>query len=651
MTIILCVGLFINLTPLARESEVNYVYVGKYIKNWGVRDVVCTFLSPNAEAFYEENDITLDELMSLNGSSNITSVPSSELYKKLKNLMVSNHTTVTSYNDTRPLFQYTDCQNSGETSNKISSFYSGKEIGPEWDSGKTWNREHVWPNSKGDLSGNGENDIMMLRPTATSENGSRGNKAYGTSSSYYNPNSESNGKHDLRGDVSRIILYQYVRWGCINTGSKYNPNDIFGTKGVIESLDILLLWMEKDPVDTWELGRNDSVESITGTRNVFVDYPELAFALFNEQVPDEYQTPSGSALNSGYTVTAKASNDSYGSVEVKGNVIIATPSAGYMISGYKVVNGKATVTKKDNTFTVKSDSDVTVEITFEKAPLVTLRFSENGSEAVAESCYKGQTITLPKHSGNVYSGYLFLGWSEQDVREGDDAPQYYKAGSYYTATEDVTLKALYAYQKDHGPTVYFTSYDSGCKHSDAYSTEKTAPTCTEAGRESGEFCPTCNAYVSGGKTIDATGHTYSNECDTVCDVCGEDNDNKIKHDFNSDGICNECGASQSEASNDESDTSENDTSENDTSENDTSESVSYEDPDESEKSESVDNSFGSSQDESIDIPNDSSAVTSEATADDSDSETNWWIIAIIAGGILIAAVIIVVKSKNKAKSK
>ena len=116
---------------------------------------------------------------------------------------------------------------------------------------------------------------MMIRPTASSENFGRGNKAYGKSSSYYNPNNESGGKYDLRGDVARIILYQYVRWNCTNTGSKYNPNGIYGTNGVIESRAVLLEWMEADPVDTWELGRNDSVESITGTRNVFVDYPEL----------------------------------------------------------------------------------------------------------------------------------------------------------------------------------------------------------------------------------------------------------------------------------------------------------------------------------------------------------------------------------------
>ena len=259
----------------------------EYVYNWGQRGVVATSLSESAEDFYK--DTTYEELVILSGSTNISSVPSSALYKALQTLMKNAHHNVTTYNATRDLFKYTDCENGG---GKISSFYSGKLIGPDWDGGSTWNREHTWPDSKGDASGNGENDIMMLRPTATSENSSRGNKAYGESSGYYNPNSESGGKYDLRGDVARIVLYTYVRWGCTNTGSKYNPNEITGTDGVIESIDVLLEWIEEDPVDTWELGRNDSVESITGTRNVFVDYPELSFVLFGEDIPENMTTPS-----------------------------------------------------------------------------------------------------------------------------------------------------------------------------------------------------------------------------------------------------------------------------------------------------------------------------------------------------------------------
>ena len=246
--------------------------------NQGQRGTVATSLSESSEVFYAEWGTTYEILSALPGSSTLSSVPNSALYKELKSMMTAQHDYETSYADTKDLYRYTDCQNGG---GKISSFYSGKEIGPDWDGGSTWNREHTWPNSKG-LGGNDENDIMMLRPTAKSENGSRSNKAYGKSSDYYNPNSESGGKYDVRGDVSRIFLYVYTRWGNVNGNGEYTT---WGSSGVMESKDVLLEWIAADPVDTWELSRNDVVQSITGTRNVFVDYPELAFLLFGEDIP------------------------------------------------------------------------------------------------------------------------------------------------------------------------------------------------------------------------------------------------------------------------------------------------------------------------------------------------------------------------------
>lgn len=295
LALIMCVSLLFGLTLPAQAANVDYVKNGKYIYNWGTREEVATFLSQNAIAFYSDNGTSYAELSALSGSSNTSNVPSSALYKELQTLMEKNHTYDTSYGETRYLYQYTDCQNSGKTSKAISSFYSGVSVGPEWDSGNTWNREHTWPKSKTNYKSvsnsdvNEATDIMSLRPTSITENSSRNNTAYGESSSYFNPNKFSNGKYDLRGDCARIMLYVYVRWG--------NTSYMWGKSGVIESKDVLLEWIEEDPVDTWELGRNDSVESITGTRNVFVDYPELAFVLFGEDVPSDYTTPSGEAKN------------------------------------------------------------------------------------------------------------------------------------------------------------------------------------------------------------------------------------------------------------------------------------------------------------------------------------------------------------------
>lgn len=278
-------------------EDVEYVKAGSYVVNWGARNETCVFLSEYAEAFYT-GSYQYDILSENVGGSSQTNAPKSALYSSLQNMMTAEHSKQTSYQETRYMYCYTDCLRNDPTS--ISSFYSGDMLSGTWD-GKTWNREHTWPNSKG-LEGNDENDIMMLRPTSVSENSSRGNKAYGESSSYFDPG------EGVRGDCARIVLYVYTRWG--NTGK------MWGTNGVMENLDVLLKWMAEDPVDTWEMGRNDAVQSITGTRNVFVDYPEYAWLLFGRDIPENVTTPSGIANNENKDdVSSDASSDIPDSVE------------------------------------------------------------------------------------------------------------------------------------------------------------------------------------------------------------------------------------------------------------------------------------------------------------------------------------------------
>lgn len=390
MALVMAASLFFGINVPTQAATINYVKSGKYIYNWGERGETATFLSPMAEDFYEENNTSYEELAALAGSSSVSSVPSSALYKELQSLMKSNHKTITSYGDTRPMYQYTDCQNSGSESKAISSFYSGVAIGPEWDAGATWNREHVWPNSKG-LEGSDEDDIMMLRPTSKNENFSRGNKAYGESSGYYNPNSESNGAYDVRGDVARIALYTYVRWG--NTGKMWSSS------GVIESKEILIKWMKEDPVDTWELGRNDSVEAITGTRNVFVDYPELAFDLFEEAIPANYSSPSGEGANQDtlaptiagvtngstyYTSqTVTVSDENLESVTVNGKEVGAT----FTLDGN--VNQKYTIIATD-----KSGNQTTVVVTMKIAA------NDNQNEDNNSSNNNGNNNTSNNNTSN-----------------------------------------------------------------------------------------------------------------------------------------------------------------------------------------------------------------------------------------------------------
>ena len=432
----LCVSLLPGISLTADAATVSYRKTsdGK-VYNWGVRGTTATFLSPNAEEFYDDNNVTYAQLASLSGSSSTGGVPESALYKRLQTLMKSNHSHTTGYDETRSLYQYTDCQNNAYTSTKISSFYSGKAIGPGWDSGSTWNREHTWPDSKG-LEGKDEDDIMMLRPTSVSENSGRGNTAYGEGGSYYDPNEQSKGVYNLHGDVARIMLYQYVRWG--------NTSYMWDTSGVMESKAVLLKWMEEDPVDTWELGRNDSVESITGTRNVFVDYPELAFVLFDEEIPENYVTPSGQATASAYSITAVSNNTSYGSVSVSGKTITAFPNTGYEVDGYTVTAGTATVTREGNAFTVSASSDCTVRINFKARIAAYGQFYENGAATTKLSSYIGDDITVPDAVNEAPDGFTFLGWVTATVEETSTRPAILSVGSKYTMETTTSFYGLYS---------------------------------------------------------------------------------------------------------------------------------------------------------------------------------------------------------------
>ncbi len=288
----LCVSVSSVVLPVGADDvsystagDVEYRVYGKYIANWGLRGEVSIFLSIKARDFYSDQENSYEVLSELDGGNGQSDAHSSELYSELKSLMTSNHTHITTYQETRDLYKYTDCERNDIT--KISSFYSGHELSGVWDSGATWNREHTWPRSKcvDTSKKNDSADIMMLRPTWVSENSSRGNAAYGESSGYFEP------ADSVKGDCARIALYGYIRWG--NTGR------MWGSDGMIESVEVLLSWMELDPVDTWEMGRNDAVQSITGTRNVFVDYPEYAFLLFGEEIPEDMATPSGTTSSDG----------------------------------------------------------------------------------------------------------------------------------------------------------------------------------------------------------------------------------------------------------------------------------------------------------------------------------------------------------------
>ena len=555
----------ITVFPVTADAAtITYRYDGEYVYNWGTREEVADFLSPMAEEFYAKYNVTYESLAANSGGTSQSNAPKSDLYEALHELMEDAHSYQNSYNASRPLFKYTDCEGSGYANNgKISSFYSGVGIGPDWDGGSTWNREHTWPNSKG-LEGRDEDDIMMLRPTASSENFSRGNKGYGEGSGYYHPNSESDGTHDVRGDVARIFLYVYVRWENINGNGEH---DTWGSDGVIQSVEILLKWMEEDPVDTWELGRNDSVQSITGTRNVFVDYPEFAFLLFGEEIPSDMTTPSGEAKNGTATPDVECKHTYSNNCDATCNICGATRVPGFhsysnacdtscnicgaiRVPGAHRYSGACDAdcnicgaTRVPGEHTYDGNCDIACNVCGSTRAPGEHTYS-NACDADCDIC--GATRVPGEHS------YANACDADCDICGATRVPGEHS----YTNSCDADCNICGA-TRVPGEHSYTNACDADCnicgatrvpgEHSYANACDADCDICG-AVRIPGEHSYTnnCDADcdICGAVRVPSA-HIYANNCDTTCDVCGATRA-PGEHTYTNgcDATCNVCGATR-----------------------------------------------------------------------------------------------------------
>ena len=516
----------ITTTPTGYTSaeDVQYIVINGTVVNWGARGEDCVFLTTYAQSYYT-GSYSWETLSAKDGGTGTSDAYSSQLYIALQNMMQANHTNIQGYQDTRPYYKYTDCV--GNDHSLISSFYSGKTVNSTWD-GKTYNREHVWPNSKCLNTGKKEDsaDIMMLRATISSENGARGNKAYGESGGFHDPGVS------VRGDCARMFLYGYVRWGNVNGNSDFNT--VWGTEGVMESLDVLLRWMEEDPVDTWEMARNDAVQSITGVRNVFVDYPEYAWMIFGREVPEGMVTPSGNAADiscshsntqlrdqkdatcgkSGYT------GDTYcadcGEKLAKGKKISATGKHSY---GDWVVTEEPTeekTGKQVRACTVCGNQE-TGEIPKLDAPVCD-HVNKELRDAVEATCgadgYSGDSYCtdcgLLLNSGSVVfatGDHAYGEWTVIRQANGSQTGERTRQCSQcdYTQTEEIPM----------------------CSHADTQTRDAKEATCATAGYTGDTYCAVCGDLVEKGSAVRATGkHSYSDWVEqdasrsrscTVCD--------------------------------------------------------------------------------------------------------------------------------------
>ena len=441
--------------------------------NTATRHQLCTALSSQAKSYYT-GQYTYDAMSALQGGNeSCLNSMDSPLFQRLNQLMTSTMTNSVSYSSLTRYWPDTDNNILVYSDVKTSSSIS---------------REHVWPKSRASFhQQDGGCDIHHLRPEDSSVNSTRSNytmgnvrevlstfntKTYnGKTVLWYDGNYTGNScdglvevADNVKGDVARIFMYVYVRWEEGNlfekdTTPKTASNDSGGNNGkkVIESLDTLLQWCENDPVDAWEMKRNDLCQDVQGNRNVFIDYPELTWLIFGQPIPNDMKTPSGEAADAEPPVQTPA-------------------TVSYIVPEGVRCNGTT-------------------------------------------SSYVGSSITLPSVSG-VPSDFSFYCWSLAPVADTTTSVSGYSAGKSYTLTQaQTTFYAVFYYKLD-GQWHFTSTLEKvgGCKHDSTELRNAREATCTEDGYTGDTYCLDCGSKLKGGTVILATGHSYE---DGKCVNCGE----------------------------------------------------------------------------------------------------------------------------------
>ena len=197
-------------------------------------------------------------------------------------------------------------------SNNIILLYTGNSI-DKWDfasdpnnpaNNDFWNREHVWAKSHGNFGPDGiytdrgaNTDAHHLRPVDMTMNSARGYKDFDTGGTVvnngttptdcYSTTNTWEPRDAVKGDVARMIFYMATRYEGGNSLAGFPEPDLEVVNSVgtfplpqMGRLDTLLAWHAQDPVDDFELNRNDVIYNWQGNRNPYIDHPEFVEMVF-----------------------------------------------------------------------------------------------------------------------------------------------------------------------------------------------------------------------------------------------------------------------------------------------------------------------------------------------------------------------------------
>lgn len=232
-----------------------------------------------------------------------------------------------------------------------------------------WNREHVYAQSLGTpalgQSGPGA-DAHHLRASDVQRNSNRGSKLFASGSGN---SGDSNGGwypgDEWKGDVARIMMYMYVRYG-----SRCLPSNVaIGSTNSVDSnmIELLLDWNAQDPVSTYEDNRNTYLVNTSndygqGNRNPFIDNPNLATQIWGGTVAEDRWNVVADTENPTAPTSLAGSNITNTTVELTWNASTDNTA----VTSYEIfVDGSLYATSANTSttltgLTINTNYDITV---------------------------------------------------------------------------------------------------------------------------------------------------------------------------------------------------------------------------------------------------------------------------------------------------
>lgn len=246
--------------------------------------LVAPFIYAQIPAYYNDVNLTLT---------------GNDLRDELSQKITTTHTTILDYSDVWNALKQSDLD--PNNSNKVLLIYGYNDLDGDITNDRTrdknqnggdvgeWNREHVYPKSLGQPnlgeSGPGA-DAHHLRSSDVQMNGSRGSRKFsdgngtaGNVGSNWYPGDE------WKGDVARMMMYMYLRYGNQCLPKNVGVGSLVATDN--NMINLFLEWNAEDTVNIYETNRNNVLEVEQGNRNPFIDNPYLATIIWGGQVAQD----------------------------------------------------------------------------------------------------------------------------------------------------------------------------------------------------------------------------------------------------------------------------------------------------------------------------------------------------------------------------